>query len=303
MTLAAFFLVLVSVFLHAGWNFLSKKTVPSLAFYALSSATAALLWLPGFLLSGIRTAELPPGFWGLWLASVAFEFIYLLGLSRAYRRSDISLAYPLARALPVLLTAMVTILAGLGEAPGALALLGMAVLSMGCILMPMANWRDFRIKSYCNTALLFIMVAAVGTTGYTVIDSMAVGMLRGLPAMPAGRFTISMVYLFLIESGLALALLAAVIAMPDERACFKKLFPKAPVPMISGIFSSTAYVLILLAMGFVDNVSYIQAFRQMSLPLGVLAGVWLLREKPGKPRMAGIALVVAGLVLVSLGAK
>jgi uncharacterized membrane protein len=58
---------------------------------------------------------------------------------------------------------------------------------------------------------------------------------------------------------------------------------------------------VLLAMGFVSNVSYLQAFRQISLPLGVLAGIFLLRERPGAPRMTGIVLVLAGLVLVALG--
>ena len=41
MTLTAFLLVFLSVFLHAIWNFLSKKTNPSGAFYLLSSTTAA----------------------------------------------------------------------------------------------------------------------------------------------------------------------------------------------------------------------------------------------------------------------
>lgn len=63
MTLVAFLLVLVSVFLHAGWNFLSKKQIPSLSFYSLTSTTAALLWLPCFLLSDLRLGNLPAMFW------------------------------------------------------------------------------------------------------------------------------------------------------------------------------------------------------------------------------------------------
>ena len=54
-------------------------------------------------------------------------------------------------------------------------------------------------------------------------------------------------------------------------------------------------------MTHVTNVSYIQAFRQMSLPIGVLAGIFLLHEKPGRPRLAGIALVITGLVVVAVG--
>ena len=66
------------------------------------------------------------------------------------------------------------------------------------------------------------------------------------------------------------------------------------------MFSSSAYALILLAMGFVTNVSYIQAFRQMSLPLGVLAGVFILKEPCSQAKLIGIILIVAGLIAVSL---
>lgn len=301
MTFSAFFLILVSVFLHAGWNFLSKKTAPSLAFYGLSSLTAALLWLPWVLLFGVDLSGLSGGFWGWWLASVACEFLYFFGLAHAYRRGDISLVYPLARALPVLLTALVTFLFGLGKPLSAAAVAGMAVLSAGCVLMPLPSWKQFRPASYRSAALLFILAAAAGTTGYTVVDSQATALLRALPGQGANRFSSSITYILLIEAGIALALAAAVLASRSERETFRRLFLKTPTPMVSGLFSSSAYVLILLAMGFVDNVSYVQAFRQMSLPLGVLAGIFLLQEKPGAPRLAGIALVVAGLLLVSLG--
>ena len=59
MTLTAFLLIFVSVFLHAGWNFISKKSTPSAAFYMLSSATAALIWFGFFLHSGIPYAVTP----------------------------------------------------------------------------------------------------------------------------------------------------------------------------------------------------------------------------------------------------
>ncbi|MPN49957.1 hypothetical protein SDC9_197581 [bioreactor metagenome] len=54
-------------------------------------------------------------------------------------------------------------------------------------------------------------------------------------------------------------------------------------------------------MNFVTNVSYIQAFRQLSLPLGFVAGVMILKERSGAPKLAGVAMIVAGLLLVALG--
>lgn len=300
MSLIAFFLVLVSVFLHATWNFLSKRKVPSLAFYTISSVSAMLLWLPGFIRIGFDWTLLPGRFWLLWSASVACEVCYFAGLAHAYRRGDISLVYPLARALPVLMTAAVTILFGLGKTPGPAALAGMAVLSAGCLLMPPRCWSEFRLAGYRGGALKFILLAAVGTTGYTILDSMAIRMVREI--YPGRGIACSIFYLFLLELGIGVAMFCLVLSSKEERAEYRRLFLKSKTPVVSGIFSSVAYVLILLAMGHVTNVSYVQAFRQMSLPLGVLAGIFFLHEKPGRPRLAGIVLVVLGLVIVSLGA-
>ena len=54
-------------------------------------------------------------------------------------------------------------------------------------------------------------------------------------------------------------------------------------------------------MQFVTSVTYIQAFRQLSLPIGVLAGIFLLHERCPLPKIAGVILIVAGLLLVPFG--
>lgn len=54
-------------------------------------------------------------------------------------------------------------------------------------------------------------------------------------------------------------------------------------------------------MAYVTNVSYIQAFRQMSLPLGFFAGILILKESHSTPKVFGIVLIVLGLIMVSLG--
>ena len=75
MTLFAFVLVFASVFLHVAWNFISKSTKPSLAFYMLMSGTAALIWLPFFLTSDLRLSSLPLYFFLFYLGSVASEVL------------------------------------------------------------------------------------------------------------------------------------------------------------------------------------------------------------------------------------
>lgn len=300
MTLTAFLLIFVSVFLHAGWNFISKKNTPSAAFYMLSSATAALIWLGFFLHSGISCSALPGRFWWILAFSWFGEMLYCIGLAYGYRRGDISLVYPLGRSLPVLLTAAVTISFGLGKMPNVLALGGMALISIGCLFLPLKNFREFHWKTYCTPLLFFVLLIAAGVTVYTIFDSEAAKILKELPDNHDSRIVTSLFYLFLVESGLTAVLGLFVLTQKQERAEFKRLFLKTPWPHITGVFSSSAYALILLAMPLVTNVSYIQAFRQMSLPLGVLAGVFILKEPCGKVKLFGIILIVIGLIAASL---
>jgi uncharacterized membrane protein len=71
--------------------------------------------------------------------------------------------------------------------------------------------------------------------------------------------------------------------------------------LLSGIAIFTAYTLVLIAMGFARNVTYIVAFRQMSIPIGVLIGLAVLKEPLNPPKIAGVLTVTAGLVLVAVG--
>lgn len=142
MTLTAFLLILFSVLLHAGWHFISKSRKPAPAFFLVLSGAGMLLTLPFFLCSGVRLDALPLQFYLMVLGGGMSGMVCDLGLSMAYRRADVSLAYPLARALPVLLTAGVTLALGLGTPPGYVALGGMAVIFCGCLLMPLKRLNE-----------------------------------------------------------------------------------------------------------------------------------------------------------------
>ena len=180
--------------------------------------------------------ERPAGrFWLLVLGSGFFEVLYFLGLFQAYRKSDISMAYPLARAMPVLMVAAVTMIFGLGRPPGPPALLGMAVVSIGCLLMPLKHLSEFRPRSYVNPALLFILLAAVGTTGYTVFDSLAspCSPRNPPPQKSSGPRLFGMIEL-MITAGLG----SYVYSHQEERAEFKRLFCRSIYPVICGCFAS-----------------------------------------------------------------
>jgi uncharacterized membrane protein len=58
--------------------------------------------------------------------------------------------------------------------------------------------------------------------------------------------------------------------------------------------------LVLVAMAYVTNISYLAAFRELSIPIGAFLGITLQKEPAFKPKMLGIGLVLAGLILVGL---
>ena len=71
-------------------------------------------------------------------------------------------------------------------------------------------------------------------------------------------------------------------------------------PYVGGFCASLTYVLVLIAMNMVENVTYVQVFRQISLPCGVLAGIVFLKEKSTYMKWIGVSLILAGLIITVL---
>ena len=179
-----------------------------------------------------------------------------------------------------------------------MALFGMLVIMIGCVMMPMKSFADLHWKNYWNKALFGIFLAALGTTGYTIFDSEGVRLLYECEPVP--RWHGAATYSCIRETCLLSMLLVYVLCVPHERARITKDLFLHPHPYFAGVFAGVAYLLVLIAMGFVSNVSFIQAFRQMSLPIGVIFGILFLKEKCLPTKLAGVTLVVTGLIITAI---
>jgi len=71
--------------------------------------------------------------------------------------------------------------------------------------------------------------------------------------------------------------------------------------VLMGIGIYLTYSLVLVSMSFVTNVSYVVAFRQISIPLGVVFSVLLLKEPAYVPKFVAVIVIFIGLVLVGTG--
>ena len=71
--------------------------------------------------------------------------------------------------------------------------------------------------------------------------------------------------------------------------------------VLAGLAIQITYGIVLISMAFVNNVSYVVGFRQLSIPLGAALGILVLKEKLYPPKLAGVIVMFMGLILLALG--
>ena len=297
MSLTAFILIVLSAGLHASWNLMAKKSKMSLAFYAMIILTSSLLWLHMQFWTPVQVFLLPLQFWGYLCCSLSCDFLYCYGLSLAYRSMDMSISYPMMRALPLLFTALLTSCLGWGKELSWLSLLGMGIVFLGCMSMPLQRFSDFSLKNYWDIKMIFIIMTALGTTGYTVFDSQAQKVMLSVSA-GISKPVISMTFYSIRGFVLCCLLTSVVLLQKEQRQIWLSFWrEKNWMPFGAGFFASLAYVLILISMNYVDNVSFVQVFRQLGLLIGLFAGVLILKEKFTWTKLIGVFLILTGLTL------
>lgn len=297
----AIILVLISCVLHAGWNLVCKSKTPSAAFFALATGSSVVMMTPLYIYFFPRLGQVPTSVWHLLIITGFFQAFYYASLGNAYRLNDMSLAYPIARSLPVLFVPLVTTLFSVGEPLSALAVTGMVIAAGGCMILPLKELRISFFKQYWQYPFLFVVLAAVGISGYSIIDSMGLTALRhGSPS-----FSTMQTALFFIafENLSILFYIWIYVALSRREKINLRIIRKRSLrfPLLAGPVVTITYTMVLLAMQFATNVSYIVAFREVSIVIGVFLGIFVLKEKSTPYKIAGTALIFVGLVLAAVG--
>lgn len=302
MSFVAMLLIIVSAVTHAAWNFLGKRERPSSSLFLIATIMGGLVMLPVVAWFHDCYPLIPPAVLG-WVALTGlFQAVYFGMLAAAYRAGDMSLAYPLARSVPTLLVTAVALLMGTAGAISNLCLAGIVLVIAGCSILPIGQFRAIKLASYLNACCCFALIAAIGTAGYMVIDKHALGRLCTLPGAPFSKVDAALIYAPLEILSTAFWLSLYVAFNSGERRCFAQILRGAKSQaLVMGLGIYGAYTLVLVAMNFTTHVSYIMAFRQMSIPLGASLGIFALKEPSPLPKTVGVATVFAGVVLVGLG--
>ena len=301
MTATAAILLIFSAFAHAGWNFISKKEHPTQAFYLVANTIGVFCVLPFLFYYASFIHLVPSSVWIIVVMSGFFLAAYLEALAGAYRAGDISIAYPLARSLPVIFVFFLTVILGKGQPPGGWFVVGIILIVCGCIVIPLATFTDFHVSRYMNLCSMLAVLAAVWVAGYTVADDMALRYLRELPGKPMNPVQGTLVYMVLEGISCSLWQCLFVVVNRRERQNVPEVLASFKGPaVLTGIGIYLTYGIVLISMNYVSNVSYVAAFRQLSIPIGAILGMAFLKEPRYLPKTVGIAAIFIGLVLVGV---
>ena len=301
MSVTAAILLIISAFTHAGWNFISKKEHPTQAFYLVANTIGVICISPFLFYYRGSIQFIPSSVWAIVVLSGFFLAAYLEALAGAYRAGDISIAYPLARSLPVILVFLLTLFLGKGRPLSVWFIIGIIIIIAGCIILPLKAFADFHLRGYLNQCCFLAVLAAAGIAAYTVADDMALRYLRELPGKPMSPVKGTLVYMVL--EGISCSLWQSLFVMLSRRE--RRRMPEVlqsykGAAAITGIGIYLGWGLVLVSMNFVSNVSYVAAFRQLSIPLGAMFGMSFLKEPRYLSKILGIAAIFLGLVLAGV---
>jgi drug/metabolite transporter (DMT)-like permease len=289
MTAVSLVLVLLAAVAHASWNLLLKRaTDPEVFAWCLLVVATVLLAPLGVALLWYNSV----GLTGLWfiLATIALHVLYFNLLARGYAQGDLSLVYPVARGMgPMLVPGLAVVF--LNETIEPLAIGGIAAIIGG--IYTISWWGNFH--QVLRSPLLFLRSAGMryavltGLTiaAYSIVDKEGVGHVQPL------------LYMYFLSIGTA-AMLAPYVLLHKGVESVRIEWRANAVPItIAGVLTFAAYGLVLTAFS-ISRVSYVAPAREVGIVIGVMLGVFLLKEPFGRGRLLGSGFIVAGLALIAL---
>ena len=272
MPASALALALAAAGLHAFWNLVAARARDVEAATALMLALAAVIYAPAVAVTWDVHASVAP----YAAVSAVLELAYIALLAAAYRRAELSVVYPVARGLaPVVVLVGGLVVLGTGTSFGEV--LGVLLVAAGVFLV-----RGRRAAP--GSGVAFGLAIAVCIAGYTLVDS------RGV------RHADPLAYLELVMAVPAFVYLGAVAAVRGWPPLRRELHV---VTVLAAVATFGAYGLALAALRLASAAS-VAAVRETSVVIAVALAAPVLHERVGANRLAGSALVVAGVALLAV---
>ena len=285
----ALLLVMVSAPMYAGWNLLARRQRAEGAFFSGLLRWVTVLGLAPAVLSEVLTPDIPAKAWVCVLISGCCCGLYFFFLARSYANSDFTVVYPIARALPVLLVGLGDVVRG--HSPSVVSWFGMSLVAVGCVLTPLTSFKDIRWKKYVNWSSVWMVLTALATAAYSLSDKTAAEVLPRGPISAAKYGYFFFLIAFLFYHGLRHWL-------PGDTKKPQRI--KQPEVALGAALNYGCYWMVLWAYQLVGQASYIVAFRQFSIVLGVVAAFVIYKERGLAVRITAAGMITAGLVIIGL---
>jgi drug/metabolite transporter (DMT)-like permease len=270
--------VLLSAFLHAGWNAITKSSSDPLINMAVVTSSGGLV--AGAMIP--LTPTLDPAAFPYLFASATLHFLYQLTLVRAYRHGDLSQVYPIARGIaPLGVAALAAALAH--EIPSMLQAFGLAIASASIVSLGLIGRAHAR--SHTATWLALLTGTLIGM--YTFIDATGVRV--------GGHASSYISWMFFVDS-----FPIAATAVLRRRGQVTDFIRREGVrASIGGMMAIAGYGAVLWAMSQ-GAMASVASLREASVLVAAIIGTRLLGEPFGKQRITAAAGTVVGLIMVQL---
>lgn len=278
MTPGVALIVLAAAAMHATWNLLVKASSDRLVALWAVFVVGGVVLAPAALVAASPEAD--------WVGAMPFlavsgflQVVYLIGLSRAYESDDLSSAYPLARGVAPVATALGGFLV-LGESLDGVQWMAIAMIGAGLI--------GISVSGITPTGVFHTASTGVSIAAYAVSDTVGIRILGEPVAYVAVLFVIAAILqapLVLRERGRAGTI--AVIRTDSWKL------------LASGLLAVGSYSLILYVVQ-TSPVGPIMALREVSVVLGAIAGWVFLKEAFTSQRLGGVLVVAVGAAVLIL---
>jgi len=280
--------VLCGALLHASWNALIKSGNDKALDTALVHFLGALVALPFMLWLGVP----PRNAWPFIAASLLIHIGYYIALVGAYQHGELGLTYPIMRGFAPMLVALASGFF-LGEAPSAVAWLGIAGITLGVALVGLAHPGD---ALHHRKALMFAFANAAIIALYTIVDGRGVRV-SVVDAHGALRYVMT---LFVLDGIAYPSLVWLRRTAEGRREIVRYARQRWPVAALGGSASIGSYAIALWAMTRAP-VASVAALRETSVLFAAVLGTVLLKERFGLQRAVGTGVIVGGVMALRFG--
>lgn len=273
-------LILASAMLHAIVNALVKISDDGLLTRGCMNAVAFFIALPFI-------AVVPPPDASLWMILVAAMLVhglYPFFLAGAYRHSDLSVAFPVARGITPLGVALLAWLT-LGSTLSAGKLLAICVLSAGIAAFALDRIRISNPEHRKGIALAVCTGGIIAV--YTLLD--------GIGLKTAQDPNTYIVWLFVLD-GLFVSSIVTLARRDTVLPFLRKNWRKG---LLVGVLGVLTYGMALYALSLGSLVE-IAALRETSVVFAALIGAFLLKEPFGSLRVFATALVMVAIIGIKM---